>query len=196
MCVCVCVCVCAGVGVYVCVGACGSAMDICATSIVCVCVCVRPRARTRARCSNKRLCSLCKIYTYVTSLHTSGCMCDLYGIYTAYCIWSVVFSFAHLNRWPSSVGLFRHVPLKRNQWNRNWRLRLNNNPNAIDCSYMICIHVIWYVYMLYDMYTCMICIHVKCVSSGQYAIYEIHTCGMATMSRLLRIIGLFCKKAL
>ena len=33
----------------------------------------------------------------------------------AYCIWSVVSSFSDLNRWSSSLGLFCHVPLKRDQ---------------------------------------------------------------------------------
>ena len=34
---------------------------------------------------------------------------------TAYCIWSVVSSFSILNSWSSSLGLFHHVPLKRDQ---------------------------------------------------------------------------------
>ena len=40
----------------------------------------------------------------------------IYGVSwagTAYCMWSVNSSFSHLNRRPSSLGLFRHVPLKR-----------------------------------------------------------------------------------
>jgi len=30
--------------------------------------------------------------------------------------------------------LFRHVPLKRHQWDWDWRLRLNDTPHAIGCN--------------------------------------------------------------
>jgi len=54
-----------------------------------------------------------------------------YRFGTAYCIWSVIFSFSNLNRWSSSLGLFYHVPLKRDQGDWNWRLRYDDTPNAI-----------------------------------------------------------------
>jgi len=55
----------------------------------------------------------------------------LISTFTAYWIWSVISSFSNLNRWSSSLGLFYHVPLKRDQWDWAWRLRLNDTPNAI-----------------------------------------------------------------
>ena len=48
-------------------------------------------------------------------------------------IWSVVSSFLILNRWSSYLGLFYHVPLKREQGDRDWRLRLEDTPNAMGC---------------------------------------------------------------
>jgi len=77
------------------------------------------------------------------------------SLYTACCIWSVISSSSNLNRWSSSRGLFYHVPLKRDQGDSNWRLRFNDIPNAIGCTY--------------------------------------HPYGVATIRRLLIIIGLFCR---
>jgi len=53
---------------------------------------------------------------------------------TAYCIWSVISSISNLNRWSSSLCLFYHVLLKRDQGNWDWRLRENVTPNAIGCN--------------------------------------------------------------
>ena len=39
------------------------------------------------------------------------------------CIWSVISSFSNLKRWSSSLGLFYHVPLKRDLGDWDWRLR-------------------------------------------------------------------------
>ena len=39
-------------------------------------------------------------------------------------------SVSHPNPWSSCLGLFCHVPLKRDKWDRDWRLRLNDTPNA------------------------------------------------------------------
>jgi len=50
---------------------------------------------------------------------------------TAYCIWSVIFSFSLLNPWSSFLGLFYHVSSKRDQGDWDWRLRWNDTPNAI-----------------------------------------------------------------
>jgi len=53
----------------------------------------------------------------------------------AYCIWSVISSFSNLNWWSSSLGLFYHVPLKRDQGDSDWKLRLNDTPNTlVDCT--------------------------------------------------------------
>ena len=51
---------------------------------------------------------------------------------TAYCICSVMSSFSIR---PSSLGLFCHVPLKRDQGDWDWRLRFNDTPNAIGCTF-------------------------------------------------------------
>jgi len=47
------------------------------------------------------------------------------------CLFCSVSSF---NQWSSSLGLFYHVSLKRDQWDWDWRLSLNDTPNAIGCS--------------------------------------------------------------
>ena len=58
-----------------------------------------------------------------------------YRTITAYCIWSVIFSFSNLNRRSSSLGLFYHIPLKRDQGDEDWRLRFyNDTPNATGCT--------------------------------------------------------------
>jgi len=37
--------------------------------------------------------------------------------------------------WSNSLGLFCHIPLKRDQWDSDWRLRLNATPIAIGCTF-------------------------------------------------------------
>jgi len=54
--------------------------------------------------------------------------------HVAYCIWSVISSVSNLNRWSSSLGLFFHVSLERDQWDWNWRLRVRDTPNEIGCD--------------------------------------------------------------
>jgi len=56
---------------------------------------------------------------------------------TAYCDWSVIFSFSILNWWSSSLGLFNHVPLKRDQGDWDWRLRVDDTPNAMGCTKLL-----------------------------------------------------------
>jgi len=78
----------------------------------------------------------------VSFLHSCGItfICDLIHVWshsyrhTAYCIWSVISSFSNLIRWSSSLGLFNHVPLKRDQEDCDWRLRFNDTPIAKDCD--------------------------------------------------------------
>jgi len=72
---------------------------------------------------------------FVFLLSTLICIRETYpSLCTAYCIWSDISSFSNLNRWSSSPGLFCHVPLKRDQGEWDWRLRLNDSPNAIGCT--------------------------------------------------------------
>ena len=52
---------------------------------------------------------------------------------TAHCIWSVISPISKLNLLSSSRCLFCHVPLKRDQLDCDWRLRLNDTPNVIGC---------------------------------------------------------------
>jgi len=40
-------------------------------------------------------------------------------------------------RWSSSLGLFYHVPSKGDQGDWDWRLRVNDTPNAIGCTCMM-----------------------------------------------------------
>jgi len=73
---------------------------------------------------------------------------------TAHCIGSVISSVSNVNRCSSSLGLFDHVPCKRDQWDWDWRLRLNDTPNAIGCTLEI---------------DCPRPTHVRCVDSPQSA---------------------------
>jgi len=114
-----------------------------------------------------------RLYVYVNSItqtypnccrkHAMCCMFDtvvhvyITCIMTAYCIWSVISSFPNLNRWSSSLGLFYHVRLKRDQGDWNWRLRLNDTPNAIGCtSFVWCTHDMYGVHDMFD-------VHMWCV---------------------------------
>jgi len=79
---------------------------------------------------------------------------------TACCIWSVISPISALNRLPSSLGLFYHVPLKRDQVHWNWRIRLNDTPNANIC-YQCCGMRPWiricdvtHIYMWRDTFIC------------------------------------------
>jgi len=54
-------------------------------------------------------------------------------ICTAHCICSVISSVSTLNRLSSSLRLCFHIPLKRDQWHWDWRMRSNDTPNAIGC---------------------------------------------------------------
>jgi len=57
---------------------------------------------------------------------------------TAYCIWSVISSFSILNWWSSSlVGLIYRVLLKRDQGDWDWRLTLDDTPNALGCHVQV-----------------------------------------------------------
>jgi len=60
--------------------------------------------------------------------------CRFFNICTAYCIWSVVSSISKLIRSSSSSRLFWHFPLKRDQLERDWRMRLIIIPNTISCN--------------------------------------------------------------
>jgi len=84
---------------------------------------------------------------------------------SAYCFWSVISLHSNLNRQFRSLRLFYHVPLKRDQGDWDWRSRLNDTPNAIGC---ICM---WY--------------RVAKIFATLY--------GMASISRIDKIIGLFCR---
>jgi len=48
--------------------------------------------------------------------------------------WSFISSISNLNRWSISLVLICHVPLKRDQWDCDWRFRWNDTPNAIGCT--------------------------------------------------------------
>jgi len=53
-------------------------------------------------------------------------------------IWSVISPIFKLNRLSSSLRLFGHFPLKRVQLDWDWRMRLNDTPNAIGCTISKC----------------------------------------------------------
>jgi len=56
------------------------------------------------------------------------------SVCTAYCIWGVISPIPKLNRSSSSPRLCCHVPLKRDQLDWDWRMRLNDTPNIIGCK--------------------------------------------------------------
>jgi len=73
------------------------------------------------------------LWSLVFGFRVVGLKIQLQTLCTAYCIWSVISSFSNLNRRSSSLGLFCHVPLKRDQGDWHQRLWLKDTPNAIGC---------------------------------------------------------------
>ena len=55
---------------------------------------------------------------------------------TACCIWNVISPIQKFSRWSSSLRLFFYVPLKRDQWDGEWRMRLKDTANAMGCTYI------------------------------------------------------------
>jgi len=105
----------------------------------------------------------CILHIYIPHIRLYICaryMSYTYKSYinTAYCIWSVISSFSNFNRESSSLGLFCHVPLKRDQRDSEWRLRLNDTPRVIGC---ICAKYIQYICARYIQYICAKDIYVR-----------------------------------
>jgi len=113
------------------------------------------------------------IYRHIYKPYIPICIqCILVGIYIyhwAYSIYiheitSMIYiqtiafgvSFLHFNRWSSSLGLFSHVLLKRDQGDWDRRLRLNVTPNATGrtCIYTNEYTLYKYIYINeYNLYT-------------------------------------------
>ena len=53
---------------------------------------------------------------------------------TVYCIWRVISPISSLNQFSSSLGLFCHVPFKRDQLDWDWRIWWNGTPHAMGCT--------------------------------------------------------------
>ena len=96
-------------------GLCAHSIE-CVYHIECVCgVCVPPRVKTRDSAST----------SVPTDIRNS-------------CVQPIAFEVCHFFILESqsliySLGLFCHLPLKRNQWDWNWRVRMNGTPTAIAC---------------------------------------------------------------
>jgi len=107
---------------------------------------------TNANCTTYEL--ICKLHDTNANVPTSHIVSNDVVWYTACCLWSVISSFSKLNRWSSSLGLFYHVPLKRDQgdWDWDWRLRLDGAPYAIGCVclWYRCIHLMRLNDILYE----------------------------------------------
>jgi len=77
-----------------------------------------------------RVCVWCVPFLWV-SIH-GVCVSRIHKIQPiAFGVW--FFPFSNLNQRSIALGFFRHVPLKRDQGDWDWRLRLNDTPNAIGC---------------------------------------------------------------
>jgi len=72
----------------------------------------------------------------------------------AYCIWSVISSSSNLNRCSSSLGLFCQVLWKRDQGDWDWRLRLNDTPNATGWTKSSTHDVISFNFQCVDVISC------------------------------------------
>ena len=88
-------------------------------------------------------------------VNTASNACLQICIYTAYCIWRVISPISELNRLFSSLRLFYHVPLKRDQMDWDRRTRLDDTPNVIGCIYKwvtTCpfVYVTWLMCMRHD----------------------------------------------
>ena len=137
---------------------------------------------------------------------------------TAYCIRRVISPISSLNQLSSSLRLVCHVPMTRDQFDWDWRIWWKTTPHAIRCTewrrYMGCLklQVIFctratnYRALLREMTSkdkasydstplCTDCTNDLSTTLGQNLItcFEIFSYGVATISRLLAIIGLFCR---
>jgi len=70
-----------------------------------------------------------------------------------------------------------HSCAKRFIYNVQWLIRMRHDSFMCDMTHS---NVMWLFYMRYDSFIC----------------NTTYSCGVATISRLLKIIGLFCKRAL
>ena len=110
----------------------------------------------RLRSSGSRCVCLC-ICIYL-SVHVACVHIRIPGstsIFVQSIAFGVSFSFSILNRWSSSLGLFYHVLLERDQGDWEWRLRLNDTPNAIGwtCMYpSMYVHINIYLYISLPVY--------------------------------------------
>jgi len=121
-------------------------------------VCKRSLLRHSKDLSKTDRCRDPNIFCLISSVSGVGlfkCVQVSFDVYTAHRIWSVISPIPKLNRVCNSVRLFRHVPLKRDQLNRDCRIRLKDTPNAIGCTYTL--------YVIYVRY-----IHVHCVYFDAY----------------------------
>jgi len=101
------------------------------------------------------ICAKYIIYTFISDAYIQPIALH---IYTAYCMWRVISSFSNLNRESSSFGFFCHVPLKTDQRDCKWRLRLNDTPLVIG---RICARYIQYICARYIQYICAKDIYVR-----------------------------------
>jgi len=129
------------------------------------------------------------IFTSLWESHLTPASC----VHCSYCTRSVVSSHSNINRWTRSLGLICLVSLKRDLWDWDWKLRLDHPPNAIGISFIFYIYVyILYIYMYVSFIS-----YVHTMSPSCHAVMSrLCAYGVATISRLLKIISLFCKRAL
>ena len=63
------------------------------------------------------------------------------SVTSADCIRSAIFPISKPNQFFNSLRLFCHIPLKRDQLDSDWRMRLHDTSNAIGCTALIRIHL-------------------------------------------------------
>jgi len=102
---------------------------------------------------------------------------------TAYRVWSVIRSISNVNRWSSSLGHFCHSLSKRDQRDWDWRLRLNDTPNATGCITHMNMtsshHLIIFIPSSHHFYACLYVTHMDMTYTYNAYIY---TCDIVIAS--------------
>ena len=172
MCVCVFVCLCVCVCVCLCV-----CTDVYVCLCVCVCVCVRVYVSVRAFVRCVRVCvHVCVCTCLCACVRARVCICVCACVYVCACM--------HVCNRSIQIQVIIEVPRdQRNklEYDKVRKLKYHNTNNM--CVYTAPVGQYASIYM-------------RVISLNMKIRSNITRYGVATISRLLKIIGLFCKRAL